>query len=402
MNFKGAKDSGMNLNMERGWPCKEQLNLSLPMLDVVTSDTLLEHETDYRGYEGTGGIIPLKKIFSDILGTTQEQIYIGSTMSTTIMYDIVSKAMFFGLNGYRPWKEMAEVKFLCPSPGYEKHFKICETFGIKMIPVEINNDGPDMDRVEEMAARDETIKGMWCVPLYSNPTGTIYSDQVISRIASMKTAAEDFTVFWDNAYVVHHLTDQEITIKAMVSECEKRGNPNRVFEFFSTSKITFPGGGIAGCASSVDNISWLQKKSILQLKTGDKINQLRHALFLKDKQGVLEHMKKHREIIKPKFDLIDRMLLSAFDGTEYVRWENPKGGYFINLELQPRMATKVYELCREHGVRITPAGSTFPYGDEPEDKFLRIAPTYPSYNELEHAAEILCLSIKKAYEGDGK
>lgn len=389
----------VNLNMERGWPCREQLDLSMPMLNMVTSDTVLQLETDYRGYEGTGGIFPLKRIFSEILEVENEQIYLGPTMSTTIMYDIVAKAMFFGLQGHKAWKNLDIVKFLCPSPGYEKHFKICETFNIKMIPVNMKKNGPDMDQIEELVSGDETIKGIWCVPLYSNPTGSIYSDQVISRLASMQTAADDFTVFWDNAYVVHHLTEEEIEIKDIISECEKNGHPNRVFEFFSTSKITFPGGGVGGCAASVENIEWLKKNSLLQLKTGDKINQLRHALFLKDKQGVLAHMKRHKEIIRPKFNLIDEMLTSWFGDTEYVKWENPKGGYFINLELCSGIASKVYESCKKSGVRITPAGSTFPYGKDPQDKFLRLAPTYPSYSELEQAMEVLCCSIKKAYEG---
>ena len=235
------------LSMERGWPCKEQLDLSVPMLDLVTSKSDLIQENDYRGYAGTGGIIPIKNIFSEILEVDNDQLYIGSTMSTTIMYDIVAKAMFLGMNGNKPWNECKEVKFICPSPGYEKHFKICETFGITMLPVNMKGDGPDMDQVLELV-KDSCVKGIWCVPLYSNPTGDVYSAEVIRTLASMETAAEDFTVFWDNAYFAHHLTDEEVTINNIIMECEKYGNPNRVFEFFSTSKVTFPGGGVAGCA----------------------------------------------------------------------------------------------------------------------------------------------------------
>jgi DNA-binding transcriptional MocR family regulator len=314
-------------------------------------------------------------------------------MSTTIMYDIVEKAMFAGLDGNKPWKELEEVKFICPSPGYEKHFKICDTFGIKMIPVPMRPDGPDMDMVEELVSNDFSIKGIWCVPLYSNPTGAIYSDETIKRIAGMK-AAPDFRVFWDNAYVVHHLTEQEIQIKNIFDYTKGTDNENRVFEFFSTSKITFPGGGVAGCASSEENIAWLKKTSLLQLKTGDKINQLRHALFLKDKEHVLEHMKKHRKIIKPKFDLIDDILESNFGRNGCVKWMNPKGGYFINIELRPGTADGVYDYCKKHGVGITPAGSTYPYGEEPDDKYLRLAPTYPSVGELEQAINILCDGIR--------
>lgn len=385
----------LDLNMERGWPCKEQLDLSLPMLNLVNSDTVLEYETDYRGYAGTGGIIPLKKIFSEILDVPEEQIYLGPSMSTTIMYDIVAKAMLFGLDGQKPWKDLDKVKFICPSPGYEKHFKICQTFGIEMIPVEIRDDGPDMDLVETLLENDNTIKGMWCVPLYSNPTGSIYSDEVITRIVHMKAAA-DFRVFWDNAYMVHHLTDEEIIISNILKKNTQY--PNRVFEFFSTSKITFPGGGVAGCASSLENIKWLEKSTLLQLKTGDKINQLRHAMFLKNKQGVLEHMAKHRKIIKPKFDLINEMLTDRFSDNDYVKWNNPKGGYFINLELELGGAKAVYEFCKERGLRITPAGSTFPNGVDIKDRSLRLAPTYLSLDELEIACTILCEAIEYEYE----
>lgn len=379
--------------MERGWPCKEQLELSMPMLDLVTSETELEYEVDYRGYGGTGGIEPLKNIFAEVLNIPTDMIYLGGTMSTTIMYDIVAKAMFWGINGEKPWKDQEEIKFICPSPGYEKHFKICSTFGIKMIPVDMNESGPDMDVVEELVQNDHSIKGMWCVPLYSNPTGAIYTDETIKRIAQM-SAAPDFTVFWDNAYVVHHLTEQECSISNIFDYTQETENRNRVFEFFSTSKITFPGGGVAGCASSEENIKWLTKNSLLQLKTGDKINQLRHALFLQNKKTVLDHMKKHREIIKPKFDLVDNMLASNFGRDGLVKWLNPKGGYFINIELLPHKASLVYEYCKEHGVRITPSGSTYPYGNEPEDKYLRLAPTYPSMQELETAIRVLCAAIK--------
>lgn len=243
--YKKYCSNGLDINMERGWPCKEQLNLSMPMLDMVTSQSDLIWENDYRGYAGTGGIEPLKSIFSEILEVDNHQLYIGSTMSTTIMYDIVAKSMFLGMNGNKPWKETGEVKFICPSPGYEKHFKICETFGITMLPVIMKDDGPDMEQVADLV-KDSCVKGIWCVPLYSNPTGAVYSDEVIRSLASMKTAAADFTIFWDNAYAVHHLTDEEIGIKNIIRECEKYGNSNRVFEFFSTSKITFPGGGGGG------------------------------------------------------------------------------------------------------------------------------------------------------------
>lgn len=390
-------NEGICINMERGWPCKEQLELSMPMLSLVNEKTELCREVDYRSYAGTGGITPLKALFAEILGVAENEIYIGGTMSTTIMYDIINKAVLFGLNGSMPWKDIEHIKFICPSPGYEKHFKICRVFGIEMIPVPIYKDGPDMNMVENMVLEDENIKGIWCVPLYSNPTGAIYSDEVIERLAGMKTKAEDFRIFWDNAYCVHHLTDERIMIKNILRECEKSGNPDRVFEFASTSKITFPGGGVAVCASSVQNIKWLTESMLLQLKSGDKINQLRHAMFLKSLEDVYAHMERHRAIIKPKFDLIDKILHEELEEWDVAEWDNPKGGYFINLKLRTGMASRVWELCRNAGVRITPAGSTFPYGKDEEDRYLRLAPTYPSIEELEKAMKLLCLTIKIAY-----
>lgn len=392
--YQGYLAENLSLNMERGWPCREQLELSMPMLSMVNGMSDLCREVDYRGYAGTGGIAPLKKLFAAMLEVSEEELYIGGTMSTTIMYDIVNKAVLFGLNGHTPWKETEGVKFICPSPGYEKHFKICKTFGIEMLPVPIYENGPDMEMVEELVSNDETVKGIWCVPLYSNPTGSVYSDEVVKRLASMRTKAEDFRILWDNAYCVHHLTDEHRSVKNIIRECERYGNPDRVFEFASTSKITFPGGGVAVCASSKNNIQWLTDNSLLQLKSGDKINQLRHALFLKDMAGVHAHMQKHRELIKPKFDLIDRILHEELDEWHAVKWKNPQGGYFINLELQSGMAARVWELCKNAGVRITPAGSTFPYGKDKEDKYLRLAPTYPSLQELETAMRLLCLAVK--------
>lgn len=395
-------DAKLALNMERGWPCKEQLQLSMPMLTVVGEGTDLCREVDYRGYAGTGGIEPLKILFAKVLEVLPQEIYIGGTMSTTIMYDVVNKAVLFGLDGHKAWKDEGKVKFICPSPGYEKHFKICQTFGIEMIPVSIDQNGPDMRAVEQLVAQDSLVKGIWCVPLYSNPTGSIYSDEVVDRLASMPTAAKDFRIFWDNAYCVHHLTEEHCRVKNIVRACEQAGNPNRVFEFTSTSKITFPGGGVGVCASSRGNIKWLTDLSLLQLKSGDKINQLRHALFLKDTDGICAHMKKHAEIIKPKFDLVDRILHEELDELNIAKWVNPKGGYFINLELLPHMASQVCELCKNAGIRITPAGSTFPYGNDPDDKFLRLAPTYPPLDELEQALRLLCLTIKLAYLKGGE
>lgn len=387
----------LHINMERGWPCREQLDLSMPMLDLVNSKTELEREVEYRGYAGTGGIEPIRKLYAEILDVSPDEVYVGGTMSTTIMYDLIGKAFLFGFPGSKPWKDVGKIRFICPSPGYEKHFKICMEYGIEMIPVPMHDDGPDMDMVEELVKNDSSIKGIWCVPLYSNPTGAIYSDETVTRFAKMETAAEDFRIFWDNAYCVHHLTDEKITIRNIIRECEAFGCPGRVFEFASTSKITFPGGGVGVCASSRSNVEWLIKRSLLQLKSGDKVNQLRHALFLKDLDHVNEHMKKHRDIIKPKFDLIDHILHEELDGLGAAEWVNPKGGYFINLVLKPHMAKRVWQLCKDAGVDITPAGSTFPYGVDEEDRYLRLAPTWPKLEDLETAMRVLCVSIKIAF-----
>ncbi|MCI8951362.1 MAG: aminotransferase class I/II-fold pyridoxal phosphate-dependent enzyme [Lachnospiraceae bacterium] len=383
-----------SINMERGWPSEEQLDMVMPMLDTVSSETNLVKEVDYRAYAGTGGIDPLKKIFADVLEVETDEIYIGGTMSTTMMYDIVNKGMLFGLQGGIPWKDVPDVSFICPSPGYEKHFKICETFGIKMISVPIYDDGPDMDIVEDLVKNHEEIKGIWCVPLYSNPTGSIYSDDVVRRLAKMETAAKDFTIFWDNAYVVHHLTDEEPKILNMIRECEKAGRPDRVFEFTSTSKITFPGGGVGICASSKNNIDWLKKNSLLQLKSGDKVNQYRHALFFKDVNGLKKHMKCLRSIIEPKFKIVDEVLQNELLKYGLVKWNLPKGGYFVNVELVGVSAAKVWEICRDVGVKITPAGSTFPYGNDEKDAYIRIAPTYLACEDLRCAMEVFCEAVK--------
>lgn len=384
--------------MERGWPSKEQLELSMPMLSMVTENTDLCREDDYRGYAGTAGIAPMKELFSQMLHTKAENIYVGGTMSTSIMYDIVNKAWVFGLKGHESWGKQKKVKFICPSPGYEKHFKICATFGIEMIPVSMDENGPDIQRVTELVASDETIRGMWCVPLYSNPTGAIYSDEVIRTLASMKTAAADFTLFWDNAYCVHHISESRPEILDIISECRRAGNPDRVFEFASTSKITFPGGGVACCAASIENIEWLTKNSLLQLKSGDKINQYRHVLFLKDLHGVQEHMKKHGRLIAEKFKAVDDVLMMELGSTGVAEWKIPGGGYFINVKLLPGMARRVYDLCRACGVKITPAGSTFPYGIDPEDRYIRLAPTYLSLEELKLAMEVFSISVKLAHQ----
>lgn len=395
--YTRLKELKLSINMERGWPSEEQLKLSLPMLNLVTADTELVNEVDYRSYAGTGGILPLRQLFAAVLGISAENIYIGGTMSTTIMYDIINKYYCFGKNGSIPWCKQEKIKFICPSPGYEKHFKICKTFNIEMLPVPIYDDGPDMDIIEEMVIADSTIKGIWCVPLYSNPTGAIYSDEKIRRMASMRTAADDFIIMWDNAYCVHHLTENKHNILNIINECAQYGHRDRVFEFTSTSKITFPGAGVGICASSIENIQWIEKNSLLQLKTGDKINQYRHYLFLKNVDNLANHMAKHAAIIKPKFNLMNEILSSEIGDIKGIRWNNPEGGYFMHIELLPHMATEVWRKCKEAGVSITPAGSTYPYGIDPDDKTIRLAPTFLSAEDLEVAMKVFCSSIKVVY-----
>ena len=388
--YESCKAKGLKLDMSRGKPSRAQVALSNDMLNIDVVSNAVTDGIDAFNYGGLDGLPICRKFFADTLGVKPEQVFVGGNASLQLMYDTIAKAYTHGLlHSEKPWAKLDKVKWLCPAPGYDRHFKVTQSFGMELITVPMNDDGPDMGMVEEVI-KDSAVKGMWCVPLYSNPTGAIYSDEVVHRIASME-ATSDFRVFWDNAYMVHHLTDEEVTISNILKDTSV--HPNRVFEFFSTSKITFPGGGVAGCASSIENIKWLEKTSLLQLKTGDKINQLRHALFLKNKQGVLEHMAKHRTIIKPKFDLIDDMLTNRIGYNDNVKWNNPKGGYFINLEFASGGAKSVYEYCKERGLRITPAGSTFPYGIDPEDKFLRLAPTYLSLDELEVASAILCEAI---------
>lgn len=397
IKYEKYSQEGLDINIERGWPCSEQLDLSMSMLDIVTSKDNLRLEVDYRGYAGTGGIAPAKELFSQMLDVGTDEIYIAGTMSTTIMYDIISKAFLIGFMGDKPWKEYEEIKFICPSPGYEKHFKICETFGIKMIPVKMFADGPDMDEVENIVRSDETVKGIWCVPLYSNPTGAIYSDNVVRRLANMPVKASDFKIFWDNAYCVHHLTDNVSSVLNILEECKQAENCFRPLIFASTSKMTFPGGGIAMCAACHEMIQWIKEKSLLQLKTGDKINQLRHVRFFESIQGIYAHMERHRRIIAPKFDLVNDILERNFRNGEIVTWIKPKGGYFFCIELLPQMAHSVWEICKNVGVSFTPAGSIFPYGYDPEDKFIRIAPTYASMEDLEKAVDILSCAIKMIY-----
>lgn len=388
------KSQNLNLDMSRGKPCKEQLSLSDGLLSCLDSYKTKDG-TDCRNYGGVDGIPEAKELFSQMLEVSKNEIIIGGNSSLNMMYDSIARAMVFGVyGGKKPWSKFEKVKFLCPSPGYDRHFAICELFGIEMITVEMKKDGPDMDEVEKLAAQDESIKGIWCVPMYSNPDGITYSDKVVDRLASMKTRAEDFRIFWDNAYCVHHLSDDHDYLKNILEACKTAGNSDRVYIFSSTSKITFPGAGVAMMAASENNINLAKKHLSIQTIGPDKLNQLRHVAFLKDIEGIQNHMKKHAQILKPKFDAVTDILEKELSGLEIAFWNKPKGGYFISLYTLPGCAREVGEMALKAGVTLTKVGATYPYGVDPADRNIRIAPTFPTVDELKKAIEIVALCIK--------
>jgi aspartate/methionine/tyrosine aminotransferase len=390
-------DKNVKLDMSRGKPCKEQLDLSMEMLNFPSSNDICESSdgTDLRNYGLLDGIPEAKKLLADMLEVSPSEIIVGGNSSLSMMHDAIVRALLFGVyGGEKTWGQYPKIKFLCPSPGYDRHFAICQALGIEMITVEMKQDGPDMDIVEKLVAEDETIKGIWCVPKYSNPQGITYSDEVVERFAKMKTKANDFRIFWDNAYTVHHLTDDPDNLKNILEECKKAGNPDRVYIFGSTSKITFPGAGIAAMAASENNIA-LQKKQIgYQTIGSDKINQFRHVKFLKDIDGINQHMKKHASIIAPKFEVVLNILDSELGGKGIASWNKPAGGYFISFDTLPGCAKKTLELASAAGVTMTSAGATYPYGKDPEDKNIRIAPTLPPIEELKNAMELLCICVQ--------
>ena len=392
------KEKGMKLDMSRGKPSAEQLDLSNEMLThCLDGDHISENGVDCRNYGVLDGIYEAKRLFMKMIGVGRWEIIIGGNSSLQMMYDVLAKAMLLGVkDSEKPWCRCEKVKWLCPAPGYDRHFAICQAFGIEMITVPMKEDGPDMDIVERLVAEDSAIKGIWCVPRYANPTGVVYSDEVVRRFANLKPAAPDFRIFWDDAYCVHTLCDDPPEILNILDECKKAGNPDMVIIFASTSKISFPGGGVALIGASEENINFMKAQMAFQTIGYDKLNQLRHAKFFKTYEGILEHMKKHRAIIKPKFDAVlealDRELAPAGIGT----WSRPQGGYFISFDGEKGTAKRIVELCKDAGVTLTDAGATFPYGIDPEDKNIRIAPTYPTLDELKAAIEIFCVAVKVA------
>jgi len=389
------KAKGLSLDLTRGKPNAEQLDLSLDILNVINAkeDCFDETGFDCRNYGVLDGIPAAKKLFADLMNTTPERIIIGGNSALNMMYDTIARAMIFGVyGGSKPWGQQGKLKFLCPAPGYDRHFVVTQTLGFELIPIEMKADGPDMDMVEKLVAIDPSIKGIWCVPKYSNPEGVVYSDETVRRFAALKPAADDFRIFWDNAYAVHDLVDDAPEILDIFEEAAKHGNEDMIFEFASTSKITFPGNGVAMLIASENNVNQIKPLLGVQTIGSDKMNQLRHVKYFKTADGIRAHMKRHAEIIKPKFDIVIKAFRENLTGI--AEWTEPKGGYFIDLSVPNGCAKAVYDLAGETGVALTKAGASYPYGVDPSDRHLRIAPTFPNNENLKSAVEILCLCVE--------
>ena len=395
--FAAIKEKGLQLDMSRGKPSADQLDLSMGILDAIDSKTALvsENGMDLRNYGVLDGIPEAKRLLAEMLGCKEENVTVYGNSSLNVMYDQISRAMIFGICGNTPWCKQEKLKFLCPVPGYDRHFAITESFGIEMINVPLLEDGPDMDMVEELVSTDPTIKGIWCVPKYSNPSGVTYSDEVVRRFANLKPAAPDFRIFWDNAYCVHHLyADKQDVILNITYECEQAGNPDLVYEFCSTSKVTFPGAGIAALATSANNAADIRKQLAVQTIGYDKTNQRRHALYFKTWDGIKTHMLSLAQVIRPKFELVDKCLTEEIATRGIGYWKKPIGGYFICFEALEGCAKEIVAKCKEAGVVLTAAGAPFPYGIDPKDSVIRIAPTYPSIEELEEAIQVFATVVR--------
>ncbi len=395
--YKTEEAKGLSLNMARGKPGATQLAISMPLLDEINSKsdmtTLLGNDT--RNYGDWDGIGECRQLMADMMEVKKANVVVCGNSSLNIMYDTVVRSMVMGVNGLTPWCKLDKVKFLCPVPGYDRHFKITETFGIEMIPVPLGEDGPDMDMVEEYVSGDDAVKGIWCVPKYSNPTGITYSDEVVRRFANLKPAAADFRIFWDNAYCIHHLyDDMKDKIPNILEECEKAGNPDMVYVFASTSKISFPGSGVSAVATSLANMEYIKKFMTTQIIGHDKINQLRHARFFKNIDGLNAHMKKHANLMRPKFEAVLTVLDRELAGLEIGTWTRPRGGYFISFDSMPGCAKAIVAKCRDLGLVLTGAGATYPYGRDPKDSNIRIAPSFPTPEEMFEAAGMFALCVK--------
>ncbi len=388
---------GLKLDMSRGKPCRAQLDLTNDMLKTLQegSDCCSESGVDYRNYGIMDGIPEAKKLFAPMLGVTENEVIVFGNASLTIMYDTIIKAMQFGILGSTPWNKLEKVKFLCPVPGYDRHFAICQNMGIEMINIPMTDNGPDMDMVEKLVNEDESVKGMWCVPKYSNPDGITYSDETVKRLANLSPKAKDFRIFWDNAYVIHDF-DTPDTLLNIFDELKKNGKEDMIFMFASTSKITFPGAGVAVMGASQNNLDYVKKLMFFQTISHDKLNQLRHVKYFKTFENIVEHMKKHAKILMPKFDIVCNTLQKELAPLGIGKWKKPNGGYFVSLFLPNGCAKRTAELCKQAGVVLTSAGATYPYGKDPDDSNLRISPSFPPNEELQAAMDVLCLCAKLA------
>lgn len=396
--YDDFKAKNLALDITRGRPCPEQLDLSIKMLDSVNSVNLNDHNALYRNYGELAGLPIAREFFAKHLNVKPEEVIVGGNSSLRMMYDMVERAMYKGVeSGMPPWKEYPKVKFLCPVPGYDRHFAITEFHGIEMINVPLLETGPDMDMVERLVKSDAAIKGIWCVPKYSNPTGTIYSNDTVRRLAWMPAAAKDFRIFWDNAYMVHTLEDEEHYLEDILAECKKADNDDRVYIFTSTSKITFAGAGVAMMASSAANVRHMLTQIGYQTIGPDKINQLRHVRFLQNEISIADLMQQHAQILRPKFEAVYEILEREFGGSRMVSWTKPRGGYFISFDTPEGCAAETVRLAKEAGAKFTPAGNTFPYGKDPKDSNIRIAPSLPNTPEIAAATELLAICTKLAY-----
>ncbi|MEV0158956.1 aminotransferase class I/II-fold pyridoxal phosphate-dependent enzyme [Nonomuraea fuscirosea] len=389
-DYAALVQRGLSLDLTRGKPSPRQLDLSNAMLTLPASYRAADG-TDGRNYGNLQGLAELRELFAPLIQVPAGQLVVGGNASLALMHDTIVHALLSPVPGAaRRWIEEPEITFLCPVPGYDRHFTICERFGIKMVSVPMNADGPDMDVVERLVAADASVKGMWCVPKYSNPTGVTYSDETVRRLAAMTAAAPDFRLFWDNAYAVHHLTDTPAELADLLTLSAEHGHPDRVFVYASTSKVTLAGAGVSFFGSSPENVKWFLHNTSKQSIGPDKINQLRHVEFLRDGAGVAAHMRRHAELVGPKFELVDKMLTERLGGL--ATWTSPKGGYFVSLEVPH--AAEVVAKAKAAGIALTPAGATHPYGKDPEDRTIRIAPTFPELDELEQAIDGLATCVR--------
>lgn len=397
--YEDVKGKGLKLNMARGKPGKEQLDLSLGLLDVLNSksDFVGADGMDCRNYGVLEGIDECRKLFGDILGVDSKHVMVGGSSSLNMMFDTISCLMTKSIvEGCKPWYEVKNRKFLCPVPGYDRHFGITEYYGFEMIPVPMTENGPDMDVVESLVESDDSIKGIWCVPKYSNPQGITYSDETVKRFAALKPAAKDFRIMWDNAYCIHDINDTPDELLNIFDECKKNGTEDMPILFCSTSKITFPGAGVAAMAASDNNMKVFKERYNYEVISYDKLNMLRHVRYFKDFDGIMGHMKKHKAVLKPKFDIVLNALDSNLKPVGIGEWTNPNGGYFVSIDVLSGTAKRVVQLCKEAGVVLTGAGATYPYGKDPDDKNIRIAPTFPPNDELRTAMDVFCICTKLA------